>query len=452
MSGRRATAYAKALVRRGSTSRRWRAPISRSPFVRFPSEVGRALIPGPPRAVAGIGRDELVSAVRRGIRDPRQVTLMVASSLFRAGAVAPMPVPFFLDGVGVLFDHVLRSAPTPQEGLVKLLAGDMLGKRTVSLDERGMRVGKALMSATAELLSRERDPAVLFEPRMLDMTAAFVRGYVSRNGYEHGSRFELRQIVEMDAVFSGWLGMRHQLQVPDLLGALASGPDTILYSGDTAFRVEYKAFKDLDSLIAGDLSVQRVDVTVSGTTQTESFITGVEGPAIPKQEYTGALRLLHWQNRVPGLGMEPPHNGGLPPDPAELRLWPHVSPVAVFVVDDEHLVNKALVVISDAVHRTRKTSINLRTDTRTSNAVRDFLVDMFGGEVVEVAGRSAWEDLQDDARAWLIAQIPRLQSDVNRFLAHPKSQADLKQINQVRLVLASDGIERIPAVLGLRRP
>jgi hypothetical protein len=374
-----------------------------------------------------------VRGVGAALADPSKIRLVHVGTLMKASDVISRPTRFFTDGVDTLVAHVTATAPTAEEGMARLLGSDEVRGQLISLEERSLRLGKAVMTGTVELDASGLDPALLFEGRFLDSTVEFIRGYIMRAGFEHGARFELRKIVEMDVELPG-LQFRHQLRIPTLSGTeLRSGPDTIFYYGNTAYSVQLKSFRSLDSLLNGYLTWK----------EESRLITKVAGPAIPKQTFTDALRHGHWDGKVPGPTAVAPTTAG---KPADLTGWYDLSNTTVYVIDDQYLLNRVMTLLSDAGRRTRRRRIVLGTDVNASVPTQAWLTDMFGGDTVSIGDQ---EEVWDTAWIWIRAQLDHVQEDINRYLLRSDVVDRLEGPHEVQLLSATDGSDAIPAAVGI---
>jgi hypothetical protein len=411
-----------------------RAPVSR----RFASEV-RPLIGGAGVAPAAIGLNQLKGAVRAVAAARRSVQLVHVGKLVRASDVVKEPDQFYETVTERLFEYVNDTSADAAEAADRLLGADLVRGRQLSLDERTMRLVKALMTMSAELIAHGEDPArVLLDPRWLDATVEFSRGYIMRSGYEHGLRFELRQMIKMEALASTQLGraLQHQRRLPGMAGRqLYSGPDTILHQAGLAYLIQLKAFRNLESLFGGHLSLK----------EELGLVKKVSGPAIPKQIVTDILRCAVWDYRIPGAGMSW-HELGLPTNPATLALWDEVATTSVYVVDDVYLLNGVMALLSNAVRRTRRVQVDLVNDVDAPIETIDFLADMLGGYNPSVGDPEA---VWDTASAYLLQQLIAHEVDISRYLGRSDVIARLGRRQHAKLVAASQPVGTILTAVGL---
>lgn len=421
-----------------------------APFARFPCEEGRLIIPGPHRPVAGIGRAELAAAVTAATTNRRDTFLIHRGMLLPAGDVVWREPEFFGEAVETLVDHVLRNAKTPEEQLAalqRLLGGDMVGGWALSLEERSTRVAKALMSIVAEFSAYDNLPVdMMLDPRMLDWTVDFVRNYVTRGGWVHASRAELRQIALMELEFAGWLTTRYQLPLPALLGGtLLPGPDSVLYHALFAHYVQLKAYRSLGSLAIGTPVIRTTEAFEDGKKIT--VVTGIDGPAIHHQAFTDGVRSRHRSHKAPGPTVtNAPEDGTLP---SNLTGWHDVSPKSVYWVEDGYLVDTALEPILGAAYARRSDTVDIMTDVDASLTARERMIDVFGGRTVDVRGPDEVRTLQERGQAWVRTWLPHLEGDVNTWLGTTEVVDRIGRRNEVVLVPTSDGPAAIPAALGI---
>jgi len=438
MSNRRALAIARALARLAAgVPAPTRNAARRS---RYGSEVGRYPLGGAAKAPGDITEAQLVSGVRPIFRQRARIHLVHAGTLMYADDVIKKQEDFYTALTESLVRHVVAAGPTPVDAMERLLGAPVVRGRALSLDERCMRFTKALMTMEAELLAHGHNPAILLDPRWFDTVTEFSRAYIMRYGYEHGLRFELRQMVLMEQTLTSSVrALRHQRRLPGLAGKqLYSGPDTILHSGGLAYLIQLKAFRSLESLFAGSLSVK----TELG------LITKVAGPAIPKQTFTDCLRCKPWQYRIPGAAME----WDVPdvPDAAILALWDEVAMVGVNVIDDTHLLNGIMALFSDAVERTGRWDIDLVDDLDASPELIDGLTVMLADRIEHgVVRLDSPEALWDSLSGHLLQQLTAYEVDLSRYFGRSDVFAQLGRRQNVKLVAASQGPRAILAALGI---
>jgi hypothetical protein len=410
------------------------APVNR----RFASEA-RYLIGGAAIAPASIGQGQLTRAVRAVAAGRRSVQLVHVGKLMRASDVITESDQFYETLTRRLFEFVNDTSATAAEASDRLLGADLVRGRQLSLDERAMRLGKALMTMSAELIAHGEDAAlVLNDPRWLDAIVEFSRSYIMRSGYEHGLRFELRQMIKMEALASEQLGraLQHQRRLPGLAGRqLYAGPDTILHQAGLAYLIQLKAFRNLESLFGGHLALK----------EELGLVRKVSGPAIPKQIITDILRASVWDYLVPGAGMSW-NEVGLPTNPAALELWDQVADTSVFVIDDVYLLNGVMALLSDAVKRTRRVRVDLVNEVNAPIEVIDFLADMLGDYNPSIGDPEA---VWDTAGAYLLQQLIAYEVDISRYLSRSDVIARLGRRQYVKLVAASQPVGTLLTALGL---
>lgn len=425
--------------------------------VLYPSEVNRLPRGGVPRLIAGITREELLAHVSIAISEPTRIWLLHEDSLMLASDVVRLEAPVILAGLERLIDRVTAGAPTWAEGLERLIGADEVGGGLISLEERAMRVTKALLTAVAAVPLRERAPGVPFDPEilfapnladgtsdLLDATVEFVRAHVMRVPYEHSHLAELMLKVRLEPFKSAAVQVRHQIPLPAMLGGtLKPGTDTVIYFEDFAHFVELKAFRSVDSLHEGHLSF----------TWADGAVVKVSGAKGPLQITTDGLRVLHWDGKVPPHGVDPPANGSLPPDSDD---WPAVAPLSVMVVDDTYLVNRALDLVLYGLRPRGKpvrTTVDLTKHVTTDPAEQQRLMELFGTQIVTVRNEADWILLHDRAHDRIALEMAGYQDDINTYLMHPEVVGAMGGVvRSVRLVLGSAGPEGILDAFGIPRP
>jgi hypothetical protein len=317
-----------------------------------------------------------------------------------------------------------------------------------------MRVGKGLMTIAAEMTAHGYDPAILFDPRWHDAATEFVRAYVMRS-YEHGWRFELRNMVRLEtAVASSTRRFRFQRRLPDLQGkGPKKGPDAFLHHGGLAYPIQLKAYKELAALFGGAVTYTRKKV--KGKPKSQWPITKVEGPEIPRQVVMDLLRLFHWDFKVPGADLVYDLAG----KPASYAGWDDLAPVSICVIDDVHLVNVLMAGVSLALEGNggrlladgRRVldlaAIGVDTRPHVRTLLGDAVEVVNGDEVLVVDDADAlWEMAQGAIRGHLTG----LEDEINDYLGHVDVIATLNgRVQRVMLFADTEGPEAIVTRLGL---
>lgn len=445
MSNRRARTAAELLARFMEPAPIRYAP---NPIEQIPSEFGRPELVGTAIAPAAITTGNLASAMNRVLADQSQITLFHVGNLMRASDVTRLPTDFYSGLAIELVDHFKRVAPTPAEGMDRVLGATKVKKRMLSLDERAMRAGKGLMTMVSEMTAHRHDPAILFDPRWSDVTADFVRAYIMRGGYEHGLRFELRTTLAIEkALATAARQFRYQRRIPGLDGRqLKSGPDAVMHTGGLAYFIQLKAYEGLPSLFCGKVGFER----------TAGVIHKVTGPAIPKQIVADLVRLMPWGFRVPGATMDYNMAGA----PASFAGWDPVADTMVYIIDDEYLLNGVMATISQALGSPALPSpaalivddeqmldlTKVDWSPATTQQIRATFADLVEGDLLNVNdGRDLW----DSAKSNLHALLRGFEVDISRYLGHEDVFAMFDRRQYVKLLASSDGPEAILAALGL---
>jgi hypothetical protein len=186
---------------------------------------------------------DLGAAVRTVLRDNRDnIELVHVGNKMRAADVfGPLGAnfeDFYGDLAQALLAHAIATRRHPVTGREhakgrQMVIGKFSGEMAnTPLNERAMRVGKALMTMAAEMIALDYDPSILLQPEWHPAAIRFLRAYVGHGEYEHAIRFEFRGQLDLRAQLlqPGFREFALQRYLPEMLGQdITHGPDILLH-------------------------------------------------------------------------------------------------------------------------------------------------------------------------------------------------------------------------------
>jgi hypothetical protein len=264
--------------------------------------------------------------------------------------------------------------------------------------------------------------AVIYGNRMLPTMLDYTYMFVSRGGYEHGLRFELRQTHLMENLpFLTGLSPVHQFRAPQILGnLLASSSDSLLFGLNGAISAQYKALSTLDAIASGG-----VRFTTSG-----GVITGVTGPNLLSQVVSDGLRAKRRGFRVPD-GSAAAWTQVAPPSMGTAG-WHNLSTETLGIVDSSYLMNQVIELTDKAFADFPHLGaidplVHINAPRYRQAMIREILGTSIkrGGD--ELAQRGAVEQ-------YLERRLPELERLGNLELAKPHIVNAVGQLLTVRLI------------------
>jgi len=347
--------------------------------------------------------DHVEDFIQEAMDPASEVSVVFAGGLHRVHEITDVDPGFLADGA-----RQLLAAADGAGDLKPLLGGDKSLKKLISAEERGARFAMALFAAAAELKAHNIDPAVLFKTDALPATSEYVRNFIMR-GWENGARFEVRLVARFESLPRGTYDAAvHQLKLPTLLGKKPlSGPDSVVFRGGEAVLVQLKAYRYFEDLVDGRLVLR----------WRGGKIVGVEGPGLLEQVVKDAVRLKHWDFKVPGKGVPVPADGKLPPD---LTGWWDVADHHVLYFDDAYLRDRAFELVSSAQRKVGRNEIDLLTDIDAPKEVRQLLVDKLGNPI-DMSDADALDELLE---TWVVHMTDDIQDRINATMRSLKDHFD----------------------------
>jgi hypothetical protein len=398
--------------------------------IKFPTGgSGRAMEGVNGAAVKDIGSaDGIVNSVGDLARQRlHQMSVMHVGGMINAQALGIAdPGKYFADGLQALFDHANTLGLSQLEVMQLVCGKDTFGRanKLIPREERVRRILEAQLAGVSELQVHVPgyNYAAMYDAALLPAMLEFTYMFISRAGYEHGIRFELRQTHVLHSLpYLSGLKPIYQFRSPQVLGnALAASSDALLPGLNFTVSTQLKALSTLDAIAGGG-----VRFTTSG-----GVITGVTGPNVLAQVVSDGLRARRRGFRVPDSQAALWTGVGAPP--ASTAHWHDLSTETLVIVDSSYLMNQVIELAGKAFAenptlRFIDPMVHINVPLYRRAMIRDILGSSIerGGD--ELAQRGAVE-------AYLAARLPVLENYGNIELAKPHIVSAVGRPLSMRLI------------------